>query len=57
MNGGFPRFQSQVLKKLRIPNIELIEPNDKLLLISSYDVLDLRTINQIINKYCTQQGL
>ena len=57
MNGGFPRFQSQVLKKLRIPNIELIEPNDKLLLISSYDVLDLRTINQIINKYCTQQGV
>ena len=55
MNGGFPRFQSQVLKKLRIPIIEHIEPNDKLLLIGSYDSLDLKTINQIINKYCTQQ--
>lgn len=54
MNGGFPRFQSQVLKKIRIPNIKLIETTDKLDLISAYDNLDFEKINEIINKYCTQ---
>jgi len=54
MNGGFPRFQAQILKKLRIPNIEYLTSEEKAALIESYDKLDLLIINQIIKKYCTQ---
>jgi 16S rRNA G966 N2-methylase RsmD len=54
MNGGFPRFQSQILKKLRIPNLENLNSNEKEDLIKSYDNLDLLLINKIMIKYCTQ---
>jgi adenine-specific DNA-methyltransferase len=54
MNGGFPRFQAQILKKLRIPSIELFTSDEKTALIESYDNLDLLLINQIMKKYCTQ---
>jgi hypothetical protein len=57
MNGGFPRFQAQILKKLRIPNIEYLTSEEKAALIESYDKLDLWIINKIIKKYCTQQGI
>lgn len=52
MNGGFPRFQAQILKKLRIPNIEYLTSDEKTTLIESYDTLDLLTINKIMKKYC-----
>lgn len=55
MNGGLPRFQSQTLKKLRIPDIDSMNQDIKMLLIRSYDNKDIRTINKEINKYCTQQ--
>jgi hypothetical protein len=54
MNGGFPRFQSHILKKLRIPNLENLNSNEKEDLIKSYDNLDLLLINKIMIKYCTQ---
>lgn len=54
MNGGFPRFQAQILKKLRIPNIANLTSEEKATLIESYDNLDLLIINKIIKKYCTQ---
>lgn len=54
MNGGFPRFQAQILKKLRIPNIEYLTSEEKAALIESYDNLDLLIINKIIKKYRTQ---
>ncbi len=54
MNGGFPRFQSQILKKLRIPNISCFASDEKNSLIESYDKLDLLKINKIINNYCNQ---
>ncbi len=54
MNGGFPRFQAQILKKLRIPNIEYLTSEEKAALIESYDKLDLLIINKIIKRYCTQ---
>ncbi len=54
MNGGFPRFQAQILKKLRIPNIGNLTSVEKTILIESYDNLDLLIINKIIRKYCTQ---
>lgn len=55
MNGGLPRFQSQVLKQLKTPNINNLSDNDKRNLIKAYDEQDMGTINQIIEKYCTQQ--
>ena len=57
MNGGLPRFQSQVLKQLKIPNIHGLGKTDRDELIKAYDGQDLETLNQIINKYCTQHGL
>ena len=54
MNGGFPRFQAQILKKLRIPNIGNLTSVEKTTLKESYDNLDLLNINKIIRKYCTQ---
>jgi adenine-specific DNA-methyltransferase len=54
MNGGFPRFQSQILKKLRIPDINSLSPNEKAVLIESYYRMDLVKINEIIKKYCSQ---
>lgn len=57
MNGGLPRFQSQVLKQLKIPNINNLSSNDKLNLIKAYDRQNIEVISQIIEKYCTQQGI
>lgn len=57
MNGGLPRFQSQVLKKLKIPNIKLINQTDKSLLINAYNNQDLETLNKIIEDYCAQQNI
>ena len=53
MNGGFPRFQAQILRKLRIPNIEYLNSDEKADLIESYDSLDLSRINKIMQKYFT----
>lgn len=54
MNGGLPRLQSQLLKKLKIPAIASIEPSDKIELVSSYNQRDIISINKILEKYCTQ---
>ena len=55
MNGGLPRFQSQTLKKLRIPEIDKFSLDVKKRLIKAYDDKDLLTISNEVNKYCTQQ--
>jgi adenine-specific DNA-methyltransferase len=57
MNGGLPRFQSQVLKQLKIPNINELSSSDKNELIRSFDRQNLEETNSIIEKYCTQQRL
>lgn len=54
MNGGFPRFQAQILKKLRIPNIDNLSTDERNALIESYDRLDLLVIDDIMRKYCAQ---
>jgi hypothetical protein len=56
MNGGLPRFQSQVLKQLKIPSINGLSKTDRDEMIKAYDRKDLETSNRIINKYCTQHG-
>lgn len=54
MNGGLPRFQSQTLKKLKIPIIEKLSLKHQKELINSYNNKNISIINKIINKYCHQ---
>lgn len=54
MNGGLPRFQSQSLKKLRVPIISEFSKKDKEKLIDAYDNKKTDVFNEVINKYCTQ---
>lgn len=54
MNGGLPRFQAQVLKKIKIPNIKLIEYDDKNQLISAYENQNLGALNSIVKRYCEE---
>lgn len=57
MNGGLPRFQSQTLKKLRIPDLNRLEAYDKFELIEAYDNIDYPQMNKIIKKYCAQYSV
>jgi adenine-specific DNA methylase len=57
MNGGLPRFQSQVLKKIKIPNIKLINRNNISALVDAYEKRELRKINSIIDAFCIQNGV
>ncbi len=54
MNGGLPRFQSQTLKKLRIPLLVELNVSDRKTLINSYNNRNFKEINRVVNKYCTQ---
>jgi hypothetical protein len=58
MNGGFPRWQSQYLRKLKVPNIGLL---DKVLcdqLINCYDIRDYDKINTLVDHiYYNQQSV
>ena len=58
MNGGFPRWQSQYLRKLKVPNIGLL---DKVLcdqLITCYDIRDYDKINALVDQiYYDQQNV
>ncbi|MCK9254546.1 MAG: N-6 DNA methylase [Bacteroidales bacterium] len=57
MNGGLPRFQSQVLKQLKIPNIKELNNVDRENLIKAYERQDFKKANQIINEYCTRHSI
>jgi len=50
MNGGYPRWQSQNLKKLRIPIIDAIPQKTSELLKEAYHSRDYETINKLITK-------
>ncbi len=49
MNGGYPRWQSQHLRKLRIPYIKDINPEQATLLEEAYNKQDLQQINNCMN--------
>lgn len=49
MNGGMPRWQSQAIKKLRIPLISSIQPALKQQLLSYYDNFNINGINEIVS--------
>lgn len=50
MNGGYPRWQSQNLKKLRIPMIDAMPKETADSLIQAYHIKDYRTINQLVTE-------
>lgn len=50
MNGGYPRWQSQYVRKLRLPNINTIEPSYSEKLINYYDSRNRPAINSIVNR-------
>ena len=61
MNGGYPRWQSQNLKKLRIPMIDAMPKETSYALIQAYHDKDYQNINKLvtedeIGKYSFQVG-
>lgn len=50
MNGGYPRWQSQYIKKLKVPDIYAINASDSKTLISFYDAKNLSGINSVVNQ-------
>lgn len=50
MNGGFPRWQSQHLRKLRLPDISSFSGSDVQFLLSCYDRKDISEINAKIKE-------
>ena len=51
MNGGFSRWQSQHLRKLRLPNLNSISSDDVQQILSSYERREISAINKRIRKY------
>ena len=49
MNGGYPRWQSQYIRKLKVPDIYAIKPYDSQKLTSLYDTQNLPGINALVN--------
>lgn len=48
MNGGYPRWQSQNLRKLRLPLISAIPDITRIELMRAYEDMDIKTINSLI---------
>ena len=46
MNGGFPRWQSQYLRKLKVPDIMAMEGTQEDQLVQSYDDMDFDAVNR-----------
>lgn len=51
MNGGFPRWQSQHLRKLKIPRLCSISADDVQHILSYYEQHDISSLNKRINRY------
>ncbi|MBD5368569.1 MAG: N-6 DNA methylase [Bacteroides sp.] len=57
MNGGMPRWQSQSIKKLRIPLLSEISSEDRLSLLNAYHNSLLNVIDETVGRIvATQQG-
>lgn len=57
MNGGLPRFQSQSLRKLRVPEIKALDKCLRLKLVEAYDSKNIEFINSAIDKYCNKYSV
>lgn len=50
MNGGYPRWQSQNLRKLRLPVLDWLAPEIKEKLIAAYKKRDVKAINDTLDQ-------
>lgn len=50
MNGGFPRWQSQYLRKLKVPDFMAMDTSSEDKLIQSYDDKDFDAVNRYVSK-------
>jgi len=57
MNGGLPRFQSQILKKIRVPNIALMDARERETLVDGYNGGDIQKLNSVIINYCSRRSI
>lgn len=57
MNGGFPRWQSQYLRKLKVPNIGQLKKVLCDQLVNCYDIRDYDTINMLVGQLYNQQNM
>lgn len=55
MNGGIPRWQSQSIKKLRIPLISKISSYDRHRLLNAYHKCSMQEINECVNRIVSSQ--
>lgn len=55
MNGGLPRFQAQVLKKLKIPVLASFSTTQREELLNGYRSRDFGKINSVIGNYCAEK--
>ena len=51
MNGGYPRWQSQHLRKLKIPRLSSIPADDVQQLLSHYERREISNLNKKINRF------
>lgn len=49
MNGGYPRWQSQYIKKLLVPDVNSISDNHRLSLLEAYKSYDIARLNKIMD--------
>lgn len=49
MNGGYPRWQSQYIRKLKIPDLSVLNSADTRELMELYDARNLSGINALVN--------
>lgn len=58
MNGGFPRWQSQYLRKLKVPNIGILKEEVCDQLVNCYEIRDYETVNTLVGQmYHGQQSV
>lgn len=50
MNGGYPRWQSQNLRKLLLPHIDQLQSEDQQVLLKAYETNDIPRINSVIEQ-------
>lgn len=55
MNGGFPRWQSQSIKKLKVPKISLIRPDIRHQLLVAYKQRRMDVIDTLVTEICNNE--
>ena len=57
MHDGFPRLQSQTLRKIKIPNLDGFSKKEKKILINSYENDLLLAADIVVDSYCERNSI